>query len=482
MKTIILILSSLLFIFNICNEEFPFDKDVIVLTDSTFDKAIEKYEYLMVYFYAPWCIRCKKFHPEYEEAASVLRKENLFLAKVDATVEKKLDKRFQITGFPVVKLFIKGKEIEYNKERKSSNLINWMRRKTNGPAAQNLNTNEDIENFRNENDVVLIYYGDDEKDIKEYTKVARKNDLYQFGVVKSNDLIKKYSKNGTIVLYKKYDEKKRDLNEIKEQSIEEFINKYSYPKLMKFDEKAANIIFEKNQSALILFSDEKSKKWVEYEQLMKRISDKLNYKLKIIITDIKDVLSAKLAEKIGIKENDLPTIRIIDTTGKYLRKYKMEEDINENNILKFVNKWENRTIKSYVKSGEIPKENNEDVLIIVGNTFEKEVLNNKKDVMVLLYSPLCYHCKALLPKYEEVAKKLKDKNKNLLLTKINAIENEIESIDDYGFPKIKFYPGNKKDKQPIDYNGEKSVEDIIKFIKNNADNPIIIDNGINSDL
>ena len=51
----------------------------------------------------------------------------------------------------------------------------------------------------------------------------------------------------------------------------------------------------------------------------------------------------------------------------------MEEDINENNILKFVNKWENRTIKSYVKSGEIPKENNEDVLIIVGNTFEKEV-------------------------------------------------------------------------------------------------------------
>ena len=102
--------------------------------------------------------------------------------------------------------------------------------------------------------------------------------------------------------------------------------------------------------------------------------------------------------------------------------------------------------------------------------------------MVLLYSPLCYHCKALLPEYEKVAKRLKDKNKNLLLTKINAIENEIESIDDYGFPKIKFYPGNKKDKPPIDYNGDKSVEDIIKFIQKNADNPIIIDNGINSAL
>ena len=481
MKAIILILSTL-FIFNICSEEFPFDKDVIVLTDSTFDKAIEKYEYLLVYFYAPWCIRCNKFHPEYEKAASVLRKENLFLAKVDATVEKKLDKRFQLTGFPVVKLFIKGKEIEYNKERKSLDLINWMRRKTTGPATQNLETNDDIDNFKKENDVVLIYYGDNKLDIEEYIKAARKNDEYQFGVVKSNDLINKYSKKGTIVLYKKYDEKKRELKEIKEKNIEDFINKYSSPKLMKFDEKAANMIFDKNQSALILFADEKSKKWAEYEQLMKKISDKLNYKLKIIITDIKDVLSAKLAETIGLKENNLPAIRIIDKTGKYTKKYKMEEDINEKNILKFVDNWENKKIKSYVKSEDIPKDNNGDVFIIVGNTFEKEVINNKKDVMVLFYSPWCYHCKALLPKYEEVAKTLKNKNTNLLLTKINAIENEIESIDDYGFPKIKFYPGNKKDKPPIDYNGDKSVEDIIKFIKNNADNPIIIDNGINSEL
>ena len=481
MKAIILILSTL-FIFNICSEEFPFDKDVIVLTDSTFDKAIEKYEYLLVYFYAPWCIRCNKFHPEYEKAASVLRKENLFLAKVDATVEKKLDKRFQLTGFPVVKLFIKGKEIEYNKERKSLDLINWMRRKTTGPATQNLETNDDIDNFKKENDVVLIYYGDNKLDIEEYIKAARKNDEYQFGVVKSNDLINKYSKKGTIVLYKKYDEKKRELKEIKEKNIEDFINKYSSPKLMKFDEKAANMIFDKNQSALILFADEKSKKWAEYEQLMKKISDKLNYKLKIIITDIKDVLSAKLSEKITVKENNLPTIRIIDTTGQYIKKYKMEEDLNEKNILKFVDNWENKKIKSYVKSEDIPKDNNGDVFIIVGNTFEKEVINNKKDVMVLFYSPWCYHCKALLPKYEEVAKTLKNKNTNLLLTKINAIENEIESIDDYGFPKIKFYPGNKKDKPPIDYNGDKSVEDIIKFIKNNADNPIIIDNGINSEL
>ena len=481
MKVLFLFFLSLIS-YNNGNDEFPFDKDVIVLTDLTFDRAVEKYEYLMVYFYAPWCIRCNKFHPEYDRAATLLRKENLFLAKVDATTEKKLERRFELNGFPVVKLFIKGKEIDYKKERKALDLVNWMRRKTNGPATQILNSVEEIEKFKNESDVVLIYYGNDNTDIKEFTNVARKLDDYPFGIVNNKDLFQKYYKKGTIVLFKKFNEKKRELNEIKEKNIEEFINKYSSPKLMKLDEKAANIIFHNNQSALFLFADEKSKKWMEYEKLMEKISDKLNYKLKVVITDIKGVLPTKLADKMVIKENDLPAIRIVDTTGKYIKKYKMNGEISEKNILKFIDDWENKKIKSYVKSGEVPKENNEDVFIVVGNTFEKEVINNSKDVMVLFYSPLCYHCKALLPKYEKVAKRLKDKNKNILLTKINAIENQVESIGDYGFPKIQFYPGNKKSEPPIEYVGDKSIEDIIQFIKNNAATPIFLDDEIHSEL
>ena len=249
---------------------------------------------------------------------------------------------------------------------------------------------------------------------------------------------------------------------------------------MKFDEKAANIIFNKNQSALILFADEKSNKWNEYKILMKNISDKLNYKIKVAITDIKDSISAILAENINIKENELPSIRIVDTKGNYIKKYKMNGEINESNILEFIKDWENKRIKPYVKSSEEPKENNGDVFIVVGNTFEKEVINNNKDVVVLFYSPICYHCKALLPKYEEVAKRLK--SKNLILSKIDAFYNEVESIENYGFPKIKLYPGNKKDKPPIDYNGDKSVEDIIKFIKNNAAYPINDKNDKNTEL
>ena len=469
-----------LFIYSKCEEEFPIEKDVIVLTDSTFDKAINKYEYLMVFFYAPWCIRCNKFHPEYEKAASILKSENLFLAKVDATVEKKLSKKFEITGFPVLKLFIQGKPIEYNGERNHEDLIKWIRKKTNGKALEELNYEEDIDIFLLSDDAVMIYFGKDENDIEVCKKIARKNDFIPFGIVKNDELIKKFANNNKkIILYKKFDEKRNELNIIKEKEIEDFIIKYSTPKLMNLDRKAINFIFEKKIPGLILYANEKSSMWEKYKNLMKNISEKINYKLKVVITDIKEGLGTKNAQLMNVKEKELPTLRIADTRGDYLKKYKMEGELNENNILKFIDDWENKRLKSYIKSSEVPEKNNEDVLVVVGKTFEKEVINNDKDVMVLFYSPLCYHlyydCKDIIAKYTEVAKILKRFNSKLILAKIDASENEVESIQISGSPKFKFFPGKQKDKAPIDYEGDNSVNDLIKFIKEHASYNIVID-------
>ena len=457
--------------FTVCDDDFPLEKDVIILTDSTFDKAVEKYENLLVLFYAPWCGHCKKFHPEYEKAATTLRKENLYLAKVDATVEKKLAEKFEIQGFPTVKLFIKGQPIEYTGGRKESEVINWMRKKT-GPATKSLKTVEEVEKFQKDNDVVLVYFGDNKADIEEFTRVARKNEDFPFAVVEAQDVIKKFTKAGTVVLFKNFDEKKRELTEVKEKAIDEFIDKYSSPKVMKFDEKAAQIIFGKSLPAIMLYASEKSDKWSEYQKLMISVSEKLGGKLKVVLTDIKEGMAARLAEYIGIKENELPSVRIADTRGDF-KKYNMEGEINEKNILKFVEDWENKKLKPHLKTAEEPKENNGDVFVVVGKTFQKEVIDNDKDVMLLFYAPWCGHCKALHPKYEEVAKKLKEKNPKLRLAKIDATENEVESVSISGFPTVKFYPGDKKDKAPLDYNGDRSVDDIIKFIKTNAATKII---------
>ena len=465
--------------------EFPKDKDVIILTDSTFEQAINNYEYLLVFFYAPWCIRCNKFHPEYDKAASILKQENIFLAKVDATVEKKLDKKFELTGFPVLKLFIRGTCVEYTGERNHEDLIKWIRKKTNGIAYEEIKSEEDLDIFKQSNDVVLIYFGTDENDINIFTKLARKNDDIPFGIIKDRTLIEKYVGNKKkIILYKTFDEKKRELNIITEKEIQEFINKYSTPQVMSLNKKAFNAIFEKKIPGIILYINEKSENFELYLNIMKNISKKINYKYKVIITDIKEGLAAKNAEIMNIKEKDLPALRIADTSGNYLKKYKIEKELNKENIMEFINDWENKKIKSYIKSSEVPEKNNDDVFILVGKTFENEVINNNKDVIVLFYSPLCKHltqnCKDLLKNYSDVAKKLKKLNPNLIMAKIDGIDNEVESIQISSFPKIKFFPGNKKNKPPIDYDGDNSVNDIIKFIKENSSFKIILD--VNEEL
>ena len=458
-----------------CVEEsdFPLENDIMVLTNVTFDKAIEKYEHILVMFYAPWCGHCKKFKPELEKAAATLRKENLMVAKVDATVEKDLASKYKVRGYPTVKFFKKGVPMDYTAGRTEKDVINWMRKKS-GPAARKLSTTSEVEDLQKSNDVCIVYFGKNEDDLKAFTTVAEKNDDLPFAIVEDAEVAKQFNaKQGSVVLFKKFDEKRNDLETVKEKELSDFIAKYSMKKVGSFDDKTTELVFGKNQPAIVYFGT-KGDKWTEAEKLMEKVAEKVGAKLKVAMTEIKSGMGKRIAEYIGLKEQDLPSVRILDTR-KDLRKYIMEGEISEKNIDDFIAKWEKGTLKPHLKTQEEPKENNGDIFVVVGKTFQKEVIDNDKDVFIVFYAPWCGHCKQLLPKYEEAAKKLKEKNPKLLLAKMDATENEVESVHITGFPTIKFYPGNKKDKAPMDYNGARTTEDIIKFIKTNSYNKVVDD-------
>ena len=472
-SAIFLFLSLIILSFCAEEEEFPLENDITVLTEATFDKALEKYEHILVMFYAPWCGHCKKFKPELEKAAAVLRKENLIVAKVDATAEKKLAEKYGVRGYPTVKFFKKGVATDYTAGRKEQDVINWVRKKS-GPPTKVLKTFDEVEKFQKENDVCVIYFGKDDEDKKVYESVALKVEDFPFGVVEDEEIAKKFNaKQKSVVLFKKFDEKRNDLTEIKEKELSEFVDKYSQKKVSSFDDKTTEKVFGKNQPAIVYFG-EKGDKWNEAEKLLETIAVKVGTKLRVVMSEIKDGMGKRVAEYIGLKKEELPSVRILDTR-RDIKKYIMETEINEQNILDFIDGWEKGKLKLHLKTQDEPKENNGDIFVVVGKTFQKEVIDNDKDVMLVFYAPWCGHCKQLLPKYEEAAKKLKAKNPKIVLAKMDATENEVESVTISGFPTIKFYPGNKKDKKPMDYSGERTTEGIIKFIQTNAYNKVILD-------
>ena len=466
----LIILST--FFFSICVDKFPLDNDVITLTDFSYEKALNQYQYLMIYFYAPWCGHCKSFDPQYQKAAQVLKEENIHLAKIDGSIEKKAAQYYKINGYPSIVFFIKAnKPIEFDGGRSSKEIINWARKKI-GNAILYFDTKDDIEKYKTENEICLIYFGDDERDIKIFEKASILIQDFPFAVVKNEKLIKNYSNRGTIVLYKHFDEKKNELKNINIESINEFVKKYALPKVMIFNDRSVQFIFQKKNPALVLYADNKSVNWNKYGNILIEVSEKINRKLSVILTDIKEGIAVRLAEYVGIKERDLPLVSILDTRNDF-KKYNMDEEINVENILNFVEKWEKNQLKRQLKSEKEPKLNYGNIFVVVGKTFEKEVINNDKDVILLFYAPWCTHCKELSPKYEEVGKRLKDKNSKLLIAKIDGTENEVENISISGFPTIMFFPGNKKNKSPIEYKGRRTTEDIIKFIKENSYNKIV---------
>ncbi|XP_075677126.1 protein disulfide-isomerase A6 homolog CaBP1 [Dermatophagoides pteronyssinus] len=103
--------------------------DVIELTESNFDEKVLKSDDLwLVEFYAPWCGHCKNLAPIWSEVATEL-KGKVRVGAVDATVHQSLASRFEIRGFPTIKIFAAGKKDgsaeEYNGGRTKSDFVTF---------------------------------------------------------------------------------------------------------------------------------------------------------------------------------------------------------------------------------------------------------------------------------------------------------------------------------------------------------------------
>lgn len=451
--------------------DFPYEEGVLVLGEDNFEQAIKHYEHILVEFYAPWCGHCKKLAPEYAKAAQALNKNDppLALAKVDATVHKDLASKFGVQGFPTLKLFTNGTPSEYTGGRTEAEIVAWMKKKT-GPASKALNSASEVESFHKAVEVAIVYFGDNAAELEVFQKVARSDEEFVFGHCSAADCLSTFNvKPSSVVLFKKFDEKRNDFTDkIDESALSNFVKKHSSPLVMKFDEKSAQLVFGKSTPGLFFYRDKNAEKTSEYDNILAKVASQVQGKIQVVVTDIKEGLETRLAEYIGVTSADLPTVRIHDTRND-LRKFNMEGPITEDNVLKFVKDWESGNLKPSLKSEEIPAEQNEDVYVLVGKSFNDIVMDPKKDVLVEFYAPWCGHCKKLAPIYEELAKNLKH-NQNLVIAKMDATANEVDGVSVQGFPTIKFWPAGNK--TPIDFNEERTVEGFTKFLEKHSTNKV----------
>jgi protein disulfide-isomerase A1 len=444
------------------------EDDVLVLNRSNFDQVIEANERILVEFYAPWCGHCKNLAPEYSKAAKTLKGDEakVPLAKVDSTSEIELAAKFNIQGYPTLKYFVQGKPVDYTGGRKESEIVSWVRKRA-SPISQLVSSAKELEDLVAKAKLVAIYCGPlDSEAFKVYSRAALAFDDITFAHSADGDVRAStgaVSGEISIVLYKPFDDGKNIFYGPHEDSfVMKFLDDHQYPTVMNFDQKAAEKIFGRNLEALFILAETANS-----EAAVAALKDAglgLKSKIELAYALYEDSLGQRLAEFLGVSKAQLPAARIIRFQGEDIKKYAPNTDqINTENLLNFYTDYRTGKSKSTYKSEARPQSNDGAVKVVVGESFNEVVLDSSVDVFVMFYAPWCGHCKQLEPVYEELAKKLQGSS-GLRFAKIDATANEVEDVAISGFPTLKYYPAKDK-KKPIDYNGDRTEEAILEFLK-----------------
>jgi protein disulfide-isomerase A1 len=245
----------------VCSQpDFELDEGVIILTEDNFDDVVNHFDHVLVMFYAPWCGHCKKLKPEYKAAATALadKGSEMRIGMVDATEHTALGSRFEVQGYPTLKFFIGGDAIEYNGPREKDGILNWLRKKTE-PSTTPLGDSESVEKAKTDNEAVGVFFGgEDSEEFGLWKKITQSFDDMVFHHVLDADLAAEYGVDGVgVVLFKQFDEGRNDFEgEFTVDAVKKFVEDNSVPTIMKFDDKAAKLIFGGGKDCLFVFADD----------------------------------------------------------------------------------------------------------------------------------------------------------------------------------------------------------------------------------
>ncbi|XP_077480314.1 protein disulfide-isomerase A4 isoform X1 [Stigmatopora argus] len=456
----------------------------LVLTKDNFDKTVNDAEIILVEFYAPWCGHCKRLAPEYEKAAQELsqRSPPILLAKVDATVESEVASRFDVTGYPTLKIFRKGKIFDYNGPRERHGIVDYMAEQAGPPSKQLQLTKQVQELLKDGDDAVIVGVFSSEQDAAYEVYIEACNSLredFTFRHTFSAEVAKVLKASlGQVVIvqpekfHSKYEPASHTLL-VKDSTlvldVQDFFKKHVTP--LVGHRKPSNDAKRYTKRPLVVayygvdFSFDYRKATQFWRSKVLEVAQDFP-EYTFAIADEEDY--ADELKNLGLSESgEDVNVGILAEGGK---KFAMEPDEFDADLLRdFVMAFKKGKLKPIIKSQPVPKNNKGPVKVVVGNTFDEIVMDAKKDVLVEFYAPWCGHCKKMEPEYLALAKKYRDE-KNLVIAKMDATANDIPN-DKYkaeGFPTIYFAPSDGKHKPVKFEGGDRTVDSLSKFLEEHA--------------
>lgn len=458
----------------------PEGSDVVKLGAENFESFLKEHPLVLAEFFAPWCGHCKALGPQYVEAASILKEENIPLVQVDCTEEQQLCQEQGIRGYPTLKVF-RGlaDEKPYEGARQADAIAQYMIKQsqpavTAGVSAADVET---VTDAAQESVIVQVLpEGSDNKAANAtfYEIANQKRDKYVFLSTSDADLVKKYDvKTPTYLVYRadyKKDEDPSIFNTAVEPvALNKFFEVESTPYFGEINGQTFQDYMDSGIPLAYLFyndQDERNNWESKLNSLIKNSRGKVNF----VGLD---------ASKFGVHAGNLnqkevfPLFAIHDIENN--KKYGLNQDVDLSidSIEKLVTDFIAGEAEPNVKSEEIPEEQLNAVYKLVGKTHDEIIGDDSKDVLVMYHATWCGHCKKLAPTFEELAAVYmndEDSAGKVLIANIEATENDV-NVEIEGFPTLILYPAGDKS-NPVNYEGARDLEGLANFIKEHGTHKI----------
>jgi protein disulfide-isomerase A1 len=434
--------------------------EVVALDATTFDEHIKANELTLVEFYAPWCGHCKALVPEYD-AASLMLKGQASLAKVDCTLHRDLCSRYEVQGFPTIKLFRNddSEPTDYDSARKADAITKFMLKQKQAAYVE-AKTQADIDKLAaSEFSVVAHISADDKEAIDAFVSIAKAlRNEYEFGLVTDAALSGGVTRP-TATIYRKFDEPQVQFSsaEFNKDNLVDFIIDNAFPLLGTIGPDNYQKYVERGYPLAWFFVD------MEADQAVMTMAAEIAKEFKSIsFVKLDGVRWADHAKTFGLS-GETPGIVTEDRENR--KNYVFSGVPTLETLRAYFKSFSEGSLAPTVKSEEPPADNSGPVKIIVGKTFDQIVNDATKDVLVEFYAPWCGHCKSLAPKYEKLGTAFASEP-SIVIAKVDATENDTPA-DIKGFPTLIFYPANDKE-NPIQYDGERTEVAMEKWIRAHA--------------
>lgn len=437
------------------------------LTKDNFDSTLEENDLVLVKFYAPWCGHCKQMAPHYEAAANKLKEKGskVVLAKVDATEEGELADKHQVRGYPTLKFFRKATAVEYNGGRTEEKIVEWVESMT-GPALIEIEGDYEAKLKEDESKVAFVgEFKSKEGDVyKMYEAAAETNRQQAKFYVSTSD------SHSDRIFVKREEEEIVVFEGKTKEELAKFITDEWFPLFGAINGDNFKHYADRGLD-IVWFCGEKSH-FDGAKEAVREVSKNLRSEYSFVWLDTEQFKS-HAEGALGITE--FPGLVYQSKKGRYVFPTKVAE-ADSKTLGSFFDDVKGGKIEKSIKSEPIPETNDEPVKVVVAKQFEEMVLQKDKDVMLEVYAPWCGHCKSFEPVYKEFAEKMKNVE-HIVVAKMDGTANESshEEFEWAGFPTIFFVKAGTT--TPMKYESGRTIEDLMKFVKENSSKPIDLEGG-----